>query len=92
MRLLTFSLGLALIVALSAGAGSAVAKTVWLCKPGLAADPCARSLPATVVRADGTHRTEHARRTPKPKIDCFYVYPTVSGQDRTNATKTAEPE
>ena len=92
MRLFTFSLGLALILALSAGAGGAAAKTVWLCKPGLAANPCGRSLTTTVVRADGTQRTEHASRPRKPKIDCFYVYPTVSGQDRINATRTAEPE
>jgi hypothetical protein len=92
VRLFTFFLGLALILALSAGAGSAAAKTVWLCKPGLAANPCGRSLTTTVVQADGTQRTEHATRPRKPKIDCFYVYPTVSGQDRINATKTAEPE
>ena len=92
MRLFTFCLGLALVLALSAGAGSAAAKTVWLCKPGLAANPCGRSLTTTVVRADGTQLSERASRPRKPKIDCFYVYPTVSGQDRTNATKTAEPE
>jgi hypothetical protein len=56
VRLFTFFLGVALILALSAGAGSAAAKTVWLCKPGLAANPCGRSL-TTVVQADGTQRT-----------------------------------
>jgi hypothetical protein len=92
MRLFTFSLGLALILALSVAAGGAAAKTVWLCKPGLSANPCDRSLTTMVVRADGTQRTERSSRPRKPKIDCFYVYPTVSGQDRINATKTAEPE
>ena len=92
MRYWTFGLCMALITALAAGASTASAKTVWLCAPGLSANPCARSLTTTLVAADGTQRTERARRPRKPKIDCFYVYPTVSGQDRINATKTAEPE
>jgi pimeloyl-ACP methyl ester carboxylesterase len=92
MRLFTRCLCAAWVVALSAGAADATAKTVWLCKPGLAGNPCARSLTATVVKADGSQRIERSRRARRPKVDCFYVYPTVSGQDRINATKTAEPE
>jgi hypothetical protein len=88
MRLFAVSL----CVALLAGAGTASAKTVWLCKPGLAVNPCARSLTTTVVEADGSQSTERTRRPRKPKIDCFYVYPTVSGQATTNATRTAESE
>lgn len=88
MRLFAISLGVALL----AGAGTASAKTVWLCKPGLAGNPCARSLTTTVVEADGSQSTERTRRPRTPKIDCFYVYPTVSGQATTNATRTAEPE
>ena len=80
-------------LALTAGVtGTASAKTVWLCKPGLAENPCARSLTSTLVRADGSQTTERTRRPRRPRIDCFYVYPTVSGQDRTNATKTPEAE
>lgn len=80
-------------LALTAGVtGTASAKTAWLCKPGLAENPCARSLTSTVVGADGSQTTERTRRPRRPRIDCFYVYPTVSGQDRINATKTAEPE
>ena len=92
MRLLRYSIGVALIGALSAGAGAASAKTVWLCKPGRAANPCARSLTTTVIEPDGSRTMERARPARKPKIDCFYVYPTVSGQDRINATRTAEAE
>lgn len=87
-----FTISLCLVLALALGGASASAKTVWLCKPGLGANPCARSLTTTVVKADGTQSTELARRPRRPKIDCFYVYPTVSGQNRTNATRTAEPE
>jgi Protein of unknown function (DUF3089) len=92
MRLFTRCLCAAWVVALSAGAADATAKTVWLCKPGLAGNPCARSLSATVVKADGSQSIERSRRARRPKIDCFYVYPTVSAQDRINSTKTAEPE
>jgi Protein of unknown function (DUF3089) len=92
MRLFTFSFWLALLLVLAVGGGTASAKTVWLCKPGLAANPCARSLTTTVLQADGLQSSEPARRPRKPKIDCFYVYPTVSGQARTNATRTSEPE
>ncbi len=80
------------LLTLVLGSASASAKTVWLCKPGLAANPCARGLTTTVVQADGTQSTERARRPRRPKVDCFYVYPTVSGQARTNATRTVEPE
>ena len=75
-----------------AGTCGVSAKTISLCKLGLAGDPCARSLTTTVAQADGAQSVERARRPRKPKIDCFYVYPTVSGQPRVNATKTAEPE
>ena len=49
--------------------GTASAKTVWLCKPGLAENPCARSLTSTVVGADGSQTTERARRPRRPRID-----------------------
>jgi pimeloyl-ACP methyl ester carboxylesterase len=92
MRLTRCLCAAASVAALSAGVADATAKTVWLCKPGMAGNPCARSLPTTVLNADGSQSVERARRARRPKIDCFYVYPTVSGQDRINATKTAEPE
>jgi hypothetical protein len=58
--------------------------TVWLCRPGLAADPCTSDLTTTVIARDGASRVEHARSAPDPAIDCFYVYPTISGQARVN--------
>jgi len=53
----------------------------WLCRPD-GDDVCDRDLDATVVKASG--RTKVARWKParRPKIDCFYVYPTIS-QDPT---------
>lgn len=63
----------------------------WLCAPGHN-DACATNLDATTVDAQG-------KRTPKPfvpakdpKVDCFYVYPTVSKEQTTFASMTASPE
>ncbi|HEY6781147.1 MAG TPA: DUF3089 domain-containing protein, partial [Thermoleophilaceae bacterium] len=40
----------------------------------------------------GSTRIERAKRARKAPIDCFYVYPTVSGQPTVNATRTIDPE
>src|SRR5947207_770851 len=80
------------VVAVLAGAGSASAKTVWLCSPQQAADPCDYGLTATVVKTDGTRSTQTVKAARKPKVDCFYVYPTVSDQQALNATLAKDPE
>ena len=59
--------------------------TVWLCRPGPATDPCTSDLTTTVITPDGARRVERARPTRNPAVDCFYVYPTVSGQAAINA-------
>jgi hypothetical protein len=59
--------------------------TVWLCRPGLADDPCTSPLTATVVPPSGATHVERAVPASKPAIDCFYVYPTISGQRTINA-------
>ena len=79
-------------LAVLAGAPNAAAETVWLCKPGLADNPCLDSLTTTVIEADGSTRTERTKRARRPKIDCFYVYPTVSGQPTPLATRAIDPE
>jgi len=66
--------------------------TVWLCRPGLPDNPCESSLETTVVSGDGTTGTESAVAAENPSIDCFYVYPTVSGQITQNATFEIDPE
>ena len=65
--------------------------TVWLCKPGVAPNPCEADTATTVVRPDGTERVEPAPRPGERPIDCFYVYPTVSTQPTENADLTIEP-
>jgi hypothetical protein len=76
-----------------AAAGTASARTVWLCKPGQSPDPCNVSL-ATTVFSPTLHklRVIHPARIKKPAIDCFYVYPTVSDQKTTLANLHIDPE
>lgn len=67
------------------------AGTVWLCRPGLADDPCAGNLNATAVLGDGSTRAVAARVATRPAADCFYVYPTVSTEPGDNANLTVQP-
>src|SRR4051794_35252566 len=75
------------------GSGSASAKTTWLCKPGLADNPCTPGLGTTLISPTGEPQgTITPTKTKNPKIDCFYVYPTVSNQPTPQATKRIDPE
>ena len=68
-------------------------RTTWLCKPGLANDPCAVSLSTTRISATGVPQQPVTVRKAHPrKLDCFYVYPTVSDQNTPAATKAIDPE
>jgi hypothetical protein len=67
------------------------AGTVWLCRPGLADDPCAGNLDATAVAADGSTTLKPAQPATAPAFDCFYVYPTVSTQPTDNANLKVQP-
>jgi len=49
----------------------------WLCLPGRQ-DACAVDLTTTVIAADGKLRSEPWKAAVDPRVDCFYVYPTVS--------------
>jgi hypothetical protein len=68
-------------------------KTIWLCRPGMASNPCAPSQSTSVLTQRGqvvrAENLEAARHAP---VDCFYVYPTVSDQKRLIATRTIDPE
>jgi hypothetical protein len=93
---------LALLVAaaaLAAGAVPAVAqepateKTVWLCRPGLEDNPC--DVPLTTTELSPTNETlgvKNRKPAAAPKIDCFYVYPTVSDQRAQQADLSLDPE
>lgn len=86
---------LAVIIAgglMLAGGASAQENFKWLCKPGIANNPCLSSLQETVVTATGATSVIDPKRNPKPAVDCFYVYPTVSSQPGPNATLDVDPE
>jgi hypothetical protein len=96
-RLLVTAALLALVVSAigAASASASMHKAVWLCKPGLVNDPCKESRTATVVTYSGGLRketVEKQRNEGSPPIDCFYVYPTVSEQETTNANEVIEPQ
>jgi hypothetical protein len=59
--------------------------TVWLCRPGEANNPCLSDLATTVVGRNGAVNVERLSPTKNPPIDCFYVYPTISGEATVNA-------
>jgi hypothetical protein len=63
----------------------------WLCRPeNLGA--CGVDLTTTVVAANGKTTREAYRAAQNPKIDCFYVYPTVSHDLTPNSDMQAGPE
>ena len=71
---------------------SASAKTVWLCLPGHKPDPCTPGLSTTVYSPTLQKiSVQHPKAVKNPSIDCFYVYPTVSGQPTGNANLTIDP-
>ena len=65
----------------------------WLCKPGIADDVCGRDLDATAVAADGSTEVIEHEVADDPPVDCFYVYPTTSGDPGPNSDfEPGEPE
>jgi hypothetical protein len=95
MRLRSFAITVAL-VAMSfslAAAAAGAAKTVWLCRPGQRPDPCTPGLSTTVYSPTlKPLRVTDPQPLRHPKIDCFYVYPTVSDQETTTANLHIDPQ
>jgi Protein of unknown function (DUF3089) len=60
--------------------------TKWLCRPGLADDPCRADLSATAVLPSGKLVVTHPAPAKSPSVDCFYVYPTISGEPTINSS------
>lgn len=63
----------------------------WLCLPSRS-DPCSSPLPTTALNPNGYGSVGRSVPAPDPKIDCFYVYPTVSRDSGDNSDLTAGPE
>jgi hypothetical protein len=67
--------------------------TVWLCKPGIPDNPCQPGYDTTILSPTGqVLGTRRVRPDRKPKVDCFYVYPTVSDDKSTNSDLSIDPE
>src|ERR1700750_687396 len=82
---------IALLALLAAAPADYSAAANWLCLPGHAG-ACDAPLDATVVQADGSMTVEKFKPMQDPKVDCFYVYPTVSLEQTGNASLRAGPE
>lgn len=84
--------GVAATAATPAGA-QAQPKTVWLCRPDMADNPCEPDL--TTTRYDSSGRVlavDAVKKATNPKVDCFYVYPTTSDQPTPQANLNVDPE
>ena len=78
---------------LPATAGAGPPATKWLCKPGLEDNPCRTGLRTTLLSPAGEPAGAIApKRARVRKVDCFYVYPTVSDQPTVNANRDVDPE
>src|SRR5262249_61185681 len=53
--------------------------------------PCRSSLDATVETGTGAKTVQKGKLPKAPKVDCFYVYPTVSADPGFNSDTTVGP-
>jgi hypothetical protein len=63
----------------------------WLCLPGRK-DLCSTPIPTTALNANGYGSTGESKVAKNPPIDCFYVYPTVSGDKGLNSDLSVKEE
>jgi pimeloyl-ACP methyl ester carboxylesterase len=86
-------LALALVALLLTAAAPASAKTHWLCNPDKRTPYCNPPLTTTFMSPTGdVLGTKTVKADKSPKIDCFYVYPTVSDQKAPQANFAIDPE
>ena len=91
-RLLLAAAVAAALSVLPSAATAATPKTVWLCRPGLAHNPCTPGLKTTLFSPSGKRLGVRAvKASTPPGLDCFYVYPTVSDQKTINSNLKIEP-
>ena len=62
----------------------------WLCRPDRL-NACDVDMTTTIIAADGKLTRETWKADPNAPIDCFYVYPTVSGDPTPISDMTADP-
>jgi Protein of unknown function (DUF3089) len=76
------------VAAATVPSGPDAAGVTWLCRPGLAGDPCLSPRGATSVAANGATTSVPAEATLQSAFDCFYIYPTVTASAATSNTGT----
>lgn len=64
---------------------------VWLCRPGMADNPCTVNPSATAVGPSGARTLVPAHDATDSSFNCFYVYPTVVGGSELNAPLEVQP-
>ncbi|MEZ5246290.1 MAG: DUF3089 domain-containing protein [Acidimicrobiales bacterium] len=64
---------------------------VWICWPG-ADDTCAENQDLTLVAPDGSLEVVPFTPVDDAPVDCFYVYPTISGDQTPNSDFDPQPE
>jgi hypothetical protein len=90
-RVLVMALSLACMLAPSAFAVKDT--TTWLCKPGIADNPCKPGFATTTVSPSGqVGEAREVKADRKRKVDCFYVYPTISDDPTPNSDLSIDPE
>ena len=65
--------------------------SAWLCLPGRM-DTCSTPLATTALNANGYGSTGRSSIAKDPRLDCFYVYPTVSRDPGLNSDLNAGAE
>ena len=70
-------------------AGPDAAGVTWLCRPGLAGNPCLYPRGANSVASNGAKTVVPAAPVSQSAFDCFYVYPTATASAATSNTGTA---
>src|SRR5262245_4847802 len=86
-------LTIALACLFAPSAFAAKDNTVWLCKPGVADNPCEPGFKTTEISPTGqVGDVEKPKPDKKPAADCFYVYPTVSDDEGRNSDLSIDPE
>src|SRR5690554_6428724 len=63
----------------------------WVCLPDYPR-ACGVDLSTTIINADGSTRLSPWSGNPNARVDCFYVYPTVSQDATPNSDLVAGPE
>ena len=92
LRRLLLAGAVALAAAALPAAATAATPTKWLCLPGASPDPCTPGLSTTRFSPAGQNLgAQQPKADKKPKVDCFYVYPTVSDQQTTTANLNIDP-